>query len=181
MEENKTPVSPNPGQTMGLFLNTPKAFTGYTLFAPKHHTITYLIDNQGRSVHSGRAITSRASPSTFCPTAICCAPHVARCRGGTGGGEGGRLEEFDWDGNLVWEFDYSTSDHLLHHDVKPLPNGNVLVLMVEKKSYEQAMAAGFDPRSYATRIICFPIPSSRSNPSGPRAAASSGSGTSGTT
>lgn len=31
MPENKTPVSPNPGQTVGLFLNTPKACEGYTL------------------------------------------------------------------------------------------------------------------------------------------------------
>ena len=48
MAENKTPLSPNPGQTVGLFLNTPKAFTGYTLFAPKHNTVTYLMDNQGQ-------------------------------------------------------------------------------------------------------------------------------------
>ena len=28
MAENKTPTSPNPGQTVGLFLNTPKACNG---------------------------------------------------------------------------------------------------------------------------------------------------------
>ena len=43
--------------TVGLFLNEPEAFEGYTLFS-KHHRIVndggntiYLIDNQGREVH----------------------------------------------------------------------------------------------------------------------------------
>ena len=48
MAENKLPTSPNPGQTIGLFLNTAKAYNGYTLLAPKHNTVTYLIDNQGQ-------------------------------------------------------------------------------------------------------------------------------------
>ena len=48
-------LSPNPGQTVGLFLNTPKAFTGYTLFAPKHNTVTYLMDNQGQVVHQWKS------------------------------------------------------------------------------------------------------------------------------
>jgi hypothetical protein len=46
----------------------------------------------------------------------------------------------------VWEFEYSNDQHLSHHDVKPLPNGNVLVMAVERKTYEQCVTAGFDPR-----------------------------------
>jgi hypothetical protein len=33
-----TVISAAVPQTGGLFFNTPKAFTGYTLFAPKHYT-----------------------------------------------------------------------------------------------------------------------------------------------
>jgi hypothetical protein len=55
MAENKTPTSPNPGQTVGLFLNTPKAFTGYTLMAPKHNMVTYLLDNEGRVVQQWKS------------------------------------------------------------------------------------------------------------------------------
>jgi phosphatidylethanolamine-binding protein (PEBP) family uncharacterized protein len=50
-ENNKTPASLNPGQTMGIFLNTPKAFVGYTLLAPKHNTNIFLINNEGQIVH----------------------------------------------------------------------------------------------------------------------------------
>jgi hypothetical protein len=55
MPENRLPASPNPGQTVGLFRNDPRAFRGYTLFAPKHNTVIYLIDNEGRIVHSWRS------------------------------------------------------------------------------------------------------------------------------
>ena len=70
---------------------------------------------------------------------------MVKVQGGTGGGEGGRIEEYDWDGKLLWEFTHATRDYQLHHDIKPLPNGHVLALMVERKSREQAVAAGFDP------------------------------------
>lgn len=132
------------GQTVGLLLNTTKAFPGYTLFAPKHHTLIYLIDNQGRAVHQWKSEYEPGQSVYLLENGHllhCC---FTRNRGFTQGGEGGRLEEFDWDGRLVWEFEYSTDEHLSHHDVKPLPNGNILVMAVEKKSYDDSIAAGFD-------------------------------------
>ena len=142
-ENNKTPTSLNPGQTVGLFLTTPKAFDGYTLMAPKHNTVIYLMDNQGRYVHQWKSEYEPGQTVYLKPNGSllhCC---FTKNRGFTGGGEGGRIEEFDWDGKLVWEFDYSTDQHLSHHDIAPLPNGNVLMLVVEKKSYNECLAAGF--------------------------------------
>jgi len=134
------------GHTVGLFKNDPRTSPGYTLFAPKHHTMIYLMDNRGQSVHSWKSQYEPGQSVYLLENG-----HLLHCcftknRGFTSGGEGGRLEEFDWDGNLVWEFEYSTDQHLSHHDIKPLPNGNVLVLAVEKKSYQDCLAAGFDPR-----------------------------------
>jgi formylglycine-generating enzyme required for sulfatase activity len=134
------------GRTVGVMLNTPQACPGYTLFAPKHHTMTYLLDNEGRAVHRWDSQYEPGQSVYLLENG-----HLLHCcftknKGFTSGGEGGRLEEFDWDGNLVWEFEYSSDQYLSHHDIKPLPNGNVLVLAVEKKSYEECVAAGFDPR-----------------------------------
>lgn len=145
MPENKTPTSPNPGQTVGLFMNTPKAFDGYTLFAPKHNTVIYLMDNKGRAVHSWKSEYEPGQSVYLQPNGNllhCC---FTKNKGFTSGGEGGRVEEFDWDGNLVWEFDYSSDTYLSHHDIAPMPNGNILLLVVEKKSYDECLAAGFDP------------------------------------
>jgi len=134
------------GRTIGLMLNTDQACPGYTLFAPKHHTMTYLMDNQGRAVHRWDSQYEPGQSVYLIENGHllhCC---FTRNKGFTRGGEGGRLEEFDWDGNLVWEFEYSSDQYLSHHDVKPLPNGNILILAVEKKSLEQCLAAGFDPQ-----------------------------------
>ena len=133
----------NPGQTVGLFLNTPKAFNGYTLFAPKHNTVTYLMDNEGRAVHQWKSDYEPGQSVYLLPNGHLLRAGMLRVQGGTGGGEGGRLEEYDWDGNLVWEFNHATRDYQLHHDFKPMPNGHILALMVERKSREQAIAAGF--------------------------------------
>ena len=145
MPENKTPTSPNPGQTVGLFLNTSKASAGYTLFAPKHNTVTYLMDNEGRVIRQWKSEYEPGQSAYLLPSGHLVRAGMLRVQGGTGGGEGGRIEEFDWDGNLVWEFNHASRDYQLHHDFKLLPNGHVLALMVERKSREQAVAAGFDP------------------------------------
>jgi len=147
VEMSAEPRNPIPGgQTLGLFKHSPQAFPGYTLFAPKHHTLIYLMDNQGRAVRSWKSEYEPGQSVYLLENGNllhCC---FTKNRGFTRGGEGGRLEEIDWEGNIVWEFEYSTEQYLSHHDVKPLPNGNVLMLAVEKKSYEECIEAGFDPR-----------------------------------
>lgn len=39
-----------------------------------------------------------------------------------------------------------------HHDFRILPNGNVLLLQVEKKTVAEALAAGFDPSRFQAEI-----------------------------
>ena len=152
-ENNKTPVSPNPGQTVGLFLNTPKASAGYTLFAPKHNTVTYLMDNQGRVVHQWKSEYEPGQSVYLKPNGNllhCC---QMRNRSFTGGGEGGRIEEYNWAGKLIWEFSYSTDQYQQHHDIVPLPNGNILMLVVEKKTTADCIAAGWPAEMVQNREI----------------------------
>ena len=146
MPENKIPTSPNPGQTVGLYLNTSNACPGYTLMAPKHNTVTYLLDNEGRYVHQWKSEYEPGQTAYLLPNGHLLRAGMLRVQGGTGGGEGGRIEEFDWDGNLIWGFNHATREYQLHHDIKPMPNGHVLALMVERKTREQAMAVGFNER-----------------------------------
>ncbi|MEI8292241.1 MAG: aryl-sulfate sulfotransferase, partial [Verrucomicrobiota bacterium] len=134
LPENKIPTSPNPGQTVGLYLHTSNACPGYTLMAPKHNTVTYLLDNEGRYVHQWKSQYEPGQSAYLLPNGHLLRAGMLRVQGGTGGGEGGRIEEFDWEGNLIWEFNHATRDYQLHHDLKPLPNGHVLALMVERKT-----------------------------------------------
>jgi hypothetical protein len=75
-------------------------------------------------------------------TATCCDPAADRSIGGVGPGAGGRIQEFTWEGELVW--DYAFQDRTLHphHDICRLPNGHVLAIASETKSRDEALAAG---------------------------------------
>lgn len=55
---------------------------------------------------------------------------------------GGRFNKIDWDGTVLWEFFYYDSSYHPHHDIEPMPNGNILVLCWEKKTYEEAQNFG---------------------------------------
>ena len=138
---------------VGLIANTPEAWRGYTLFAPKHFLYTYLIDNQGEVVNTWPSQYEPGQSVYLLPNGNllhCC---FTRSGGFTRGGEGGRLEEYDWDGNLAWEFDYASDTYLAHHDIAVLPNGNVLALAVEKKSQADCLAAGFRAESLRDREL----------------------------
>ena len=65
----------------------------------------------------------------------------------TGGGEGGRVEERDWQNNLVWCYEQNTPTNLTHHDIALLPNGNLLMIMCEEKTLAEVLAAGFQTNS----------------------------------
>ena len=54
------------------------------------------------------------------------------------------LQEYDPNGNVVWEFIYSTSQHVQHHDIEIMPNGNVLFMAWEVKTAAELNQAGFD-------------------------------------
>ena len=63
------------------------------------------------------------------------------------GGAGGGVQEVEWDGTIVWDFRYNTNGVLSHHDIKTLPNGNVLMIAWEDKTRSEAIAAGKDPNN----------------------------------
>jgi len=135
-------------QTVGLFVNQEGSYDGYTLFAPLQYSTTYLIDNAGRLVQSwgsdytpGNSVYLLENGNLLRTAAL---PRGPNSRFGTGGA-GGRVEEFTWDGTLVWEFEYSSDQHLQHHDIEKLPNGNVLMIAWEHKTAAEAIAAGRDP------------------------------------
>lgn len=140
-------------RTIGLMVNESQAFPGYTLFSPKHYPYTYLINNEGRIIHQWTKSIYEPGQSVYLlENGNLLRTCMTKGKLSTGGGEGGRIEEYDWDGNLVWELDYSTETYMQHHDIRPLPNGNIIMLVVEKKTYAEAIAAGFNPNKLASEI-----------------------------
>ena len=128
-------------QTIGMLLNRGTAQEGYTLFSPNR--TTYLVDNCGRYInswesnyqpglsayltHEGKLVRPGSIGSTF-----------------RGNGVGGRLEQYNWEGELEWVYDYASTTYHQHHDIEPMPNGNILVIAWELKSASEAVLAGRD-------------------------------------
>ena len=129
---------------VGVVRNSAQAFDGLTLITSINSTSTYLIDNQSRIVNQW--ITDAPGLSAY----LLDNGHLLRT--GTSdnnhdlpfhsGGESGRIQEFTWDGSLIWDFEYASSDYLLHHGIAPLPNGNILMIAWERKTAEEAIKAG---------------------------------------
>jgi hypothetical protein len=131
------------GTTVNYYVTA--TFTGYTLMAPMHYTRTYLINNGGRVVHYWDSAYEPGRTAYLLDNGHLMRAEMISGGPSTGGGEGGRIEEYDWDGILVWEFDYVSSNYTAHHDFKRLPNGNIIILVAEKRTYAQVIAAGFNP------------------------------------
>ncbi|MCY7410086.1 MAG: aryl-sulfate sulfotransferase [Chitinophagales bacterium] len=129
-------------QTMGFFYKDPASLDGYVLFAPGSSDTTYLIDKCGKrihhwvsSYHPGLAVYLLSDGS------------LQRCgdvgnNQFLGGGTGGIVERYDWEGNLTWSYEISDNDQCQHHDVMPLPNGNVLAIVWESHTKDDALNNG---------------------------------------
>ena len=139
-----------PGRTVGLLTGSDMACEGYTLFAPMRSTTTYLIDNSGEVVHTWESEYNPGDSVYLLENGnILRAGNPGQQAGRTfgTGGAGGIVHEIAWDGTVVWEFQYADDQHRAHHDIEPMPNGNVLIIAWEYKTAEEAVAAGRDPAS----------------------------------
>jgi hypothetical protein len=132
-------------QTVGLFLNDSSSFNGYTFFAPAAYTNTYLINNEGLLVNAWEGTHTPGLSAYLLENGNLLRTAVIFNSTFNGGGSGGLIQEYEWGGNLVWEFEYSTNLYYQHHDIEKLPNGNVLVIAWEFRSWEEAITEGRNP------------------------------------
>ncbi len=131
-----------PAEPRGLRLKTAAASPGYVLFAPLTSDTTFLIDNDGQVVHTWKSkFVSGAWLYLLNNGHILRGANDPGTSGFSGGGAGGRFQEFTWDGDLVWDFSYN-GDRLPHHDVAVLPNGHLLAIVWERKTPEESRQAG---------------------------------------
>lgn len=133
-------------QTVGLIQNNAGSLdSGYVLFAPISSTTTYMIDKCGRQVKTWTSAYKPGQSVYFLTDGTIMRPGNVGSIYFNQGGEGGIIEKFDWDGNIVWSYLVSDSAKCQHHDIEVLPNGNVLVIAWEKKTAADAIALGRDP------------------------------------
>jgi len=119
-------------------------FDGYTLIAPVRSNFIYLVDMEGFPVHSwesqhlGLANYLQSDGSLYRTFSI---PNNVFNFGGRTGG----IEKFDFEGNLLWSWEYTSETYTLHHDLAILPNGNILASVWDLKNKEEAILVGRNP------------------------------------
>jgi hypothetical protein len=131
----------------GLVLRKEGAFDGYTLISPLNSDHVYLLGMDGEIAHEW---TTSHAPGGGCyfenDGSLLRCSRIDENPRFHGGGIAGRLERIDWDGRVTWEYELSSDERTQHHDLKRLPNGNLLVICWEYLPPDDAIALGRDPR-----------------------------------
>ena len=133
------------GQTIGTLRNDPGAFDAYTLLSPLTSNETYLINNCGEVVHQWTSAFRPGASTYLLENGNLLRTGNIPNNNFQFGGVGGKIELFDWDNNLLWEYTHSTVNFTQHHDIYPMPNGNILLLVATKMTAAEAIQAGRDP------------------------------------
>lgn len=121
-----------------------QAYDGFTLFSPNNSRNTYLINMSNQVVHSWSHTKTGGYSCYLLEDGTLLRSAASSNSQLNGGGAAGVVQKIDWDGNIVWEYTYSSSTYRSHHDIEPMPNGNVLLIAWEVKTAAQAVQTGLD-------------------------------------
>lgn len=114
-----------------------RAVDGQILFAPYYSTKTYLIDRDGTVNHIWSSAYQPFTEAYWLGDGSIIRPILS--------GGGGGVQKILWDGTLAWDYRYTVSGCTCHHDIKYMPNGNVLMIVWVTKTRADAIAAGRNP------------------------------------
>ncbi|MEM8526357.1 MAG: aryl-sulfate sulfotransferase [Bacteroidota bacterium] len=128
-----------------------ETYEGYNLLFPHNQSNVYLLDNCGQIVHSWEDDEEfRPGNSVF----LLQNGDLVKCKRARtsavsnpiwAGGGGETVEIRTWENELLHSFTLNDSLFRLHHDVAPMPNGNILMVAWENKNLEESIAAGRNP------------------------------------
>jgi len=140
------------GHTGVLQYDEANALDGYVLFSPAGKKQSYLIDMEGYIINqwectSGPGLHDRILVNGhllrgYTPEGWGTQDHP---RPVSIGGASGGVQEYDWDGNLLWEYPSISDTTCQHHTFYRMPNGNTLVLNWENYDMATCIGLGRDP------------------------------------
>lgn len=126
--------------TVGLLYQDANATDAYALFTPQRNNQTYLVNNCGEKV---RQWSFNELPGATCYLL----PNGNLMRAGQD-----FIEVRDWNDNVVWNYATTANGIAQHHDICPLPNGNVLCLVTDVYSLAAITAQGRNPAITAATL-----------------------------
>ena len=138
-----------------LFLSSllmSEIFEGNMLYTPGGggaSNTTYYKDWDGNTLHTWSHDTGPASMPYFLPSeeggvenSLLYYPCRSTNPTMETGGVGGRVDIYNWDGDLLYRYNVSSTLNQHHHDIAVLPNGNFIVVAWERLYSDQWQALG---------------------------------------
>jgi len=122
-------------------------FDGVILFTPmgelgEESFTTYLLDQNSNVLNSWPHERGPASMPYMLPDSSFIYPYRVENPTMTSGGVGGGIRRIKWDGTIIWDYKIADDTYQHHHDVEPLPCGNILVIAWERKTAAEAYEKG---------------------------------------
>jgi len=131
----------------GLIKTSDGLADGYIMFTVPNAGSSYLINRKGEVVHEWKGDFSVGTSVGYLlddGILVQCALDPDFPVFGHGG-PFGRIQKLDWKGRMLWDFEYANEEHILHHDIAVMPNGNILGIAYQATSYDDALALGRKP------------------------------------
>ena len=141
-QDDDSPGDGDSSESPVEFLNRALVDDNYILINNAASNRVYLINKQGETLYEWPLNSNIGNDVVWLPDERLLASLEAETPKITFGGQGGKLQFTDKDGNVLWNFDYSSEEAETHHDVELLPNGNVIALVWEKRAADVAENAG---------------------------------------
>ncbi len=136
--------------SVGFISQATGSMPGYVLFSPLYSKQTFLIDKCGRKVHAWESTYNPGRSVYLLPSGYLLRAGIDDNRFFKNGA--GKIQIFDWDNTLLWEYAVSSETEIQHHDIYPMKNGNILALVWEKISREEAIENGRNPELLGDEI-----------------------------
>ncbi|MCY4673481.1 MAG: aryl-sulfate sulfotransferase [Bacteroidetes bacterium] len=136
-------------RTVGLMRNMSGTFEGYTLIAPILHPSVYLVNLEGQIVHRWHVNSAFGATNRLLPDGALLRASASPNSWTNFQGLAGRVEIIEWDATIRWQYDFVNDEYMLHHDVVPLPNGNILAIVWDMRDMDEILAAGYNPANLA--------------------------------
>ncbi len=130
---------------------------GYYLIYPENQSSVFLLDDCGRIVNEWQdSLSGPGKTAYFTDDGDLLKAKTSGIlydNSFGAGGAGGVVELRNWDNDLLWR--YIAADSLIrqHHDVHPMPDGNVLMILWQKYGLDDIVNAGFDTSAHPQREI----------------------------
>ena len=136
----------------GLVLGGSGATPGLTLLMPLNSTSIHLVDEAGEIEHTWETDFAPGGWAYLMEDGtLYRSGRADDDQSFRGGGIGGMIERIAPDGEVLWRYRMADEDRCQHHDIEVLENGNVLMIAWERKSAEEAIAKGRDPRGVGSQ------------------------------